>query len=184
MGMKQRLVLIVQDCRDVVSATGRHGIYEGDFPRRIQYRMTGKSQWETVRYAESIITDMKECGLVETTYFTQQAAEQLGLTLPMYGTGSDVAESMSKLWELSEKLRDESETGFYFVSSNPRILLEDGTHIWGDECWWKPVDEKLHGQKLTELLERSNQQVQRFCELLVAVAEAAKVEAQGDVGLK
>ena len=25
---------------------------------------------------------------------------------------------------------------------NPRILLADGSHIWGIECWWKPIDDE------------------------------------------
>lgn len=25
---------------------------------------------------------------------------------------------------------------YYYINDNPRIILPDGSHIWGYECWW------------------------------------------------
>lgn len=32
------------------------------------------------------------------------------------------------------------ERPYYVPNDNPRIRLEDGSHIWGYECWWGPAE--------------------------------------------
>jgi len=30
---------------------------------------------------------------------------------------------------------------FWFPNKNPRLILDNGDIIWGDECWWEPYQE-------------------------------------------
>jgi len=41
-------------------------------------------------------------------------------------------------WKIPELKRGEPrpEGRYWFINTNPRIRLEDGSYIWGDECWW------------------------------------------------
>jgi hypothetical protein len=41
------------------------------------------------------------------------------------------------------------------ILANPRIKLDSGKTVWGYECWWSPVDQKmedeLKGKKILEV---------------------------------
>ena len=166
-----RLVLITQDCREEGSATGLYGLYQGEFPRSIQYALGGAKQpWNHCGYSQEVMDKIQEIGMVEPKFFTDLAAGQLGLILPMFGCDEQVIKSMEKLHDLSEKLRKDSDSGCYFIRKNPRILMEDGTHIWGDQCWWKPVKGKeSNKEELDQLLKRSHLQVEAFSRLIASL---------------
>lgn len=51
---------------------------------------------------------------------------------------------------------------------NPRILLPDGTHIWGIECWWKPTDAQPKDINV------AREQLQRYKDLLKKIEDEEK----------
>lgn len=169
------LALITQDCREEGSATGLYGIYEGDFPRSIQYALAGANQpWNHCQYSEEIMQIMKNIGMVEPKFFNDLAAGQLGLSLPIFGCDEHVMKTMENHYNLSEKLRKESDSGCYFIRKNPRILLEDGSYVWGDQCWWTAVE---GNERINELLGRSKLQVEAFSRLVASFESSIYLKA-------
>lgn len=47
---------------------------------------------------------------------------------------------------------------------NPRILLDNGKHVWGFQCWWgaeETVKESLEGKQVVDVSMQDNNQVER-----------------------
>jgi hypothetical protein len=40
---------------------------------------------------------------------------------------------------MADALRENRDEGLY--CENPRITLDDGSHVWGCECWWGSEDD-------------------------------------------
>lgn len=165
---KGKLALIVKDCRDGEPATGKHGICEGDIPIRFTFKKPGES-YKTCEYSEENENLLIACGFVHMNTLTDMAAKDLGLTLPMHGDGPETQEAFKKHWNRLNEL--EEQYPFYFESTNPRILLEDGSRIWGCECWWKTVESKIPDDKLQEVLEAGEKSIEGFCQVFKALLE-------------
>lgn len=104
-------VLITQDCRDGERATGKTGIYEGDFPF-------------------SVCVKVSEDDFREYLYEDWVSGK---ITLSDGRRAIDVVPQLN---------REGMEPPFWFQSDNPRIRLEDGSVIWGCQCWWCAADEQ------------------------------------------
>lgn len=53
---------------------------------------------------------------------------------------------------------------YWMPITNPRIRLADGSHIWGDECWWSP--------KIDASMAELQKEVDLFREVYAAMIEA------------
>lgn len=95
-------VLIAEDVRDGNPATGKLGVYEGNFPRSVALTKDGGKTWFSQEYDYELFVNT---GGTET--------------FPLWASGETPAGGV-----------------FAMVMTNPRIRLEDGSVIWGDECWW------------------------------------------------
>src|SRR5688572_33502236 len=107
-------VRIIQDCREGSPATGKYGVYEGDFPFDIMVQFNGEikelSPWE---YAAATVTvGGKEVPLSDVSPIYRGDTPR-----PLEGSNYAVA------------------------CTNPRIRLDSGEVIWGAECWWNIADE-------------------------------------------
>lgn len=117
-------VKIVEDVRDVPEkADGKVAVYEGDLPRRVIL-------W---REREG---EKPEC-LGECLY--EQFMDD-GFTIQDSTTGKVfIVHNIFAVWKLGDPHPDSRLVAT--VSDNPRMRLEDGSVIWGDECWWVPYEE-------------------------------------------
>lgn len=100
-------VVISKDCRTPETATGQHGVLEGDFPYTIAVN-NGQSwlpgEWSYDRYISG------ELKLTDGTPLKDIAPPWTGGKKP---------------------------AGWYVMPmDNPRIRIGDGSVIWGAECWW------------------------------------------------
>ena len=135
-------VLIVEDVRDGAPATGKTGIYEGDFPLTacLGYQINEdvetewRGEWD---YQEYISGKLK---LID-------------------GTPAN-----TKFIEWNPPL-PQPRPFFAMVMENPRIRLKDGSVIWGVECWWKPLD------KSAPTLEENKQELEEQKVFLRAIAK-------------
>ena len=75
------------------------------------------------------------------------------------------------LWDQGEP---EPEGDSWFPTDNPRIRLEDGSVIWGDECWWRPAEDAPPLAEAQEDLEK-HKTVLRYA--FRALSELARDEA-------
>jgi hypothetical protein len=110
-------VLIVEDVRDGHIATGKTGIYEGDFPLTI-----------TLGYQVSEEVEIEWRGEYDYQDFINGK-----ITL----FNGKPANTIYKEWKPPESC---PRPLFAMPMNNPRIHLDDGSVIWGVECWWKPME--------------------------------------------
>lgn len=156
------LAFISQDCREGSPASGTYGIYEGDFPRRIQYRTSPDAKWNSCPFSEFNKAAMKNSGWINSSEITRMAGEELGITFPVLGVDQAACDSLANVMAKTDEIRTRLRLGEYFVSENPRILLKDGTHIWGDQCWWKIVEKEQEGEALAKLKADCDKFVENF----------------------
>lgn len=134
-------VLITQDCRDGHTATGKYGIYEGNFSYSVelgqQFTEDSKTKW------------VGECGYEEY---------KSGFALLKDGTP---VKDVYLEWEL---LKEQPRPYFAIVMTNPRIRLEDGSVIWGAECWWSEAKDGL-------TLEDSQKDLKEFQKFIEGLTE-------------
>ena len=126
-------VLISQDCRPGGPATGKIGTYEGDFPLTVVfgYQPTPKHE-----------TDWKDGEYPYEDYRSGFIKMQNG----------QPANQIYLEWEPGK----ECPLPFFAMPmTNPRIRLEDGSVIWGCECWWGPVVDGLTLEKAQEQTENT-----------------------------
>lgn len=124
-------VRITNDCRTPETATGKIGMYEGDFPRTVIIVRTAED-------GEKTYNEM---------WYEHFMASQKEREVPIpCGDKSNI--------EPPE---------YYFVTHNPRIRLEDGSFIWGDQCWWSS---DVEGD-----LAEQQQEVKLFCEMYAALLD-------------
>jgi hypothetical protein len=128
---KGKLVVILKDCRQGEPATGKHGICEGDLPVSIAHKHPNE-KWAECELSDAALNALKGIGYVESQAIVDQVAQQLGYTLPMHGADEAVFKAFAQIEEKAEEIRQT--IPYYYICTNPRILLEDGSHIWGYEC--------------------------------------------------
>lgn len=116
-------VFITEDCREGGAATGQVGIYEGEFPLTI---MLGRIDEENERidwHGEYWYEDYASGKLKVRT-----------------GTPTPARDIYSERWVGSGSLRAVGDGPYGALIAvpmlNPRIRLEDGSVIWGTQCWW------------------------------------------------
>jgi len=128
-------VVIVTDCRDGSPATGKTGVYEGDFPRTVLVKYNGEHK--------------------ETMY-----------DWFMSDNGKPWRESLTHVADMDPTTIDlESQDNWWSEWKNPRIRLDDGSVIWGDECWWKPVEAEPQD------LDKAREEIEMFTSLYKAMVE-------------
>lgn len=143
------MVLIVEDVRDGSPATGKTGIYEGDFPLMVclgyqineEVETEWRGEWD---YQEYISGNLK---LIDGTAAIEKFPE----------------------WKQGQS---QPRPFFAMVMKNPRIRLEDGSIIWGAECWWKPLD------KASPTLEEDKQELEEQKDFLRAIAKLHANESE------
>ena len=148
--MVGKRVRISQDCRDGSPATGAYGIYEGDFP--ISAIINDRGNYREVDYNQFIQWNQKrEHPLPNLVDLVAQE--------PKY-------EGPIQDWKPVER-----DYPFWFPETNPRIKLDDGSTIWGCECWWGVIDDE------DPPLEDLQKAQEKTIETLRAIAEAIKENA-------
>lgn len=139
-------VLISRDCREGEPATGKYGTMEGDFPLTVSFGYQPTENDET-KWADG-----------EWDYGKYKSGE---LKLKTDGRH---AKDVFIEWEQGQP---QPRPYFAMVHTNPRIRLDDGSVIWGAECWWGPAKE---GDGLT--LEEAQKRTDETIEVLQALAKA------------
>lgn len=130
-------VRIIEDCREGSPATGKFGVYEGDFPFSVMV-MRYNDFTKEKRVTEHAYDWWMESGWTE--YY------------PEY------------------KEQEPKPESYWFAVTNPRIRLEDGSVIWGYECWWEPVKNEMLS------LEESQKDLEGYKDVLRGVIEAMDEE--------
>ena len=169
-----QIVFISQDCRSNGNATGKYGIYEGDMPFLIIVFGQGGSLEYECQYTNETVDAIDDYGLTERGEFSKEAAKSLGIRLPMTDENSTQDEQMQalgKIWDEARKMEAAS-AGFYQIHRNPRIRLEDGTRIWGCECYWKAVECKVAPEQIAAVLESDQQGISKFQSMFANLLEA------------
>lgn len=128
-------VLVVEDIREGSPATGKTGIYEGDFPLTAIVKYNGETR--------------------EVDYEPFVKA---------------VWSKMIPFWERG---KPKPEGNYWFEIDNPRIRLEDGSTIWGAECWWQP-DENQELPEAVACLARHKAMLQELAEELAKKKQEVK----------
>jgi hypothetical protein len=94
----------------------------------------------------------------------------------------DVDESTTKEWMVAWDAwwdHNRARMVYYSVLENPRIRLEDGSVIWGAECWWGTADDApplAEAQARTEKLKTAISSVMKA---IIEDASPAFVVAEG-----
>ena len=114
-GKKNCIVLVVDDCREGGTASGKLGILEGDYPRSVIFILNGEMRVGEHPY------DAYINGLLQVSLFDDDKKIK-----------SYPAKDAAPIWDGE----GERPKNCVVVKHNPRILLKDGSYIWGDECWW------------------------------------------------
>jgi hypothetical protein len=114
-------VRIIEDCRDGAPASGKFGVCEGDFKRSVAFGIVRADG------SDPVFSD------VEAPY-------------ELYASGDlKIADGSPARDRYPEWVPGQEKPRPYFAMpmTNPRIRLEDGSVIWGDECWWEVVSDEL-----------------------------------------
>jgi len=137
-------VIIIEDCRNVADVSGQKGIYEGDFPRG------------AVVFNES---DARE------VYYDAFVSGELVKLIPYWCPRRDMAHPLGDGYPVV--YGTDPEPPYWFETRNPRIRLTDGSIIWGDECWWGPVE----GAPLEEAKQKLEEHKSLMREAMQALSE-------------
>ena len=129
-------VRIVTDCRKGAPATGKVATYDGDLPRSIIYIDRGD-------YAEYTLEAWDASPLKATTptrdeMYANLPAEPEPQPLDYPGTQND---AFGEWWQARSDWLRRNRIAYYYVHTNPRMTLEDGSVIWGHPCWWIPTED-------------------------------------------
>jgi len=114
-------VLITEDCRKGGNAAGQTGVYEGDFPLTVVFGYQGQEDdepnWKPGEYSYEAYRD---------------------------GSLKMVNGEPASLYYLEwERGKPCPRPLFAMPYDNPRIRLEDGSIVWGCECWWTEVEDGM-----------------------------------------
>lgn len=123
-------VLITEDCRDGGGATGKVGIYEGDFAHTI---MLGRIDEENERidwHGEYWYED----------YASGKLKVRTGTPIPARDVYTERGVGSGSLCDVGD-----GPYGALIAVPilNPRICLDDGSVIWGAQCWWCEYQDDL-----------------------------------------
>jgi hypothetical protein len=133
-------VRIVEDCRKGGGATGMYGVYQGPQPFSLLVQFDGHiHEMGFDEYAKTRVPVLT--GENPTIGFFEM------VPLPQ----------ASPIWIPGATHQPARESNFAIVDDNPLILLDDGTEIWGCECWWdmaEHVDDIARAQEELEELKQ------------------------------
>jgi hypothetical protein len=146
-------VRITQDCRDGSPANGMYGIYEGDFP--VGAVVNDRGKYHTYDYDAFVKWNEAQPNPIPEL-------EKLIAQEPKY-------EGSMQDWK--PPVRDYP---VWFAETNPRMKLDDGSTIWGYECWWALIDKD---DPPMEVLQKGQQET---VDLIKAVFNGTNGEAMGE----
>lgn len=106
------MVHIDMDCRKPATATGKYGVLEGEFPRTVV--VVHKAQ---VRDTQDHMQEFAYDEFMAWNLKQEEPVPEINHETLMQS--------------------DKSQQVYFYVHTNPRIRLDDGSVIWGDECWWQ-----------------------------------------------
>lgn len=185
-------VLIIQDCRDGGTATGQIGTYEGYFPRSIVAVIDGHvveheyDDWVNGRVAvdnrvfalndagESVLAEGEIVSLIDIVphfdaiVHSLQEYEEANPEPEFPGLDAS-DEKWDEYHAALTRWRRGFGTNYWYERMNPRIRLDDGSVIWGIECWWGPAENAPPLEKAQELVEIKKA---RYRSILVGEEEA------------
>jgi hypothetical protein len=163
-GMK---VLIIEDCRPDGKAAGQIGTYEGDQPYSVNvsiYSVDREFDYKSfMKWNDEQDNPLPALGDVN---FDDDPCPQ--------PEGNDLHaafEHFEKWTEWAE--RNKYRMAYYVVRENPQIHLDDGSVIWGIECWWTPVD---GAPPLEEAQRQTEETKSLFRKLLAGEGEEERYE--------
>lgn len=146
-------VIILEDCRSKPGAAGQSGIYEGDFPRSVIVCINGsyhEFDYEAFVSGEIILDKISLCQFVPFWQVDPAKASPVQ-------DGPVVTDNQGGL--------------YWFPSDNPRIKLDNGETIWGDECWWSKAVQ-------TPPLAEAQAELEKHKAILVGLARALTEEIE------
>lgn len=127
-------MLIIEDCREGAPATGKTGIYEGDFPVGV-YFVLGEDVSQQYSF------DKYEQGTLWLGHLP--ARFHFAITGRNMKAAMDAAERPVKecypIWQTGT---EQPAGPCAMTHDNPRIRLDDGSVIWGYQCWWRSLEEE------------------------------------------
>jgi len=138
-------VLISEDCRDGSPATGKYGTLEGDFPFTVSLGYQANENHE-IQWANG-----------EFSYEDYKSGK-------LKNNSGVPANSVFKEWEQGQP---QPRPLFAMVMTNPRIRLDDGSVIWGAECWWGPIVEGLTLEQAQKQTEQTKKVLNTLCQALL-----------------
>jgi hypothetical protein len=113
-------VLILEDCRqDVASATGQEATYEGEFPAFVAVYFGNGVSAGRLDYA----------AFVGGTLIDEGSGRPVRDLVPLVASVQDASSDL-KPYDL-----------FGVIEHSSRLRLDDGSWLWGDECWWLPAED-------------------------------------------
>jgi len=152
-------VYITKDIRDGGTASGKVGTYEGMFPLTVVFGY-GETPDEQSTFAEGeyLYEDYKNSTVViEAVTFPNGKSIELQEPMPI-----------NKVFVEWERGKPRPAPFFAMPFDNPRIRLEDGSVIWGVECWWEEWHEDLTP-------EDSQKHLDEHIDLLRKIVDAAEL---------
>jgi len=135
-------VLVSEDCREWGKATGQYGVYEGDFPLTVVFGYqsgdNANAEWKPGEYSYEAYKDgslkLADGRPVSAVYREWLHGEPCPLPF------------------------------FAMPMENPRIRLDDGSVIWGCQCWWGEADDGVTLEEAQEQTEAVKVLIGRFVE--------------------
>lgn len=118
------LVKVFNDRRPGRAAIGQTAVYEGELPHTV-YLITphGPELWGIDDFVAGKAIARNDKGGSPAVVASPQLVDDVSEAI----TGNFI-------------FKDDQKPNYYWVIySNPRLRLQDGSTIWGRECWWQNV---------------------------------------------
>lgn len=157
-------VLVTKDIREGGKASGQVGVYEGDFPLSVVFGYGETADSDVVWVdGEYLYEDYKKASAaIDGVTLSDGSLIELHQSKPL-----------NEVFIEWERGKPRPVPFFAMPMMNPRIRLEDGSVIWGAECWWEEYTEGLTQAQSEEHLEQ-------HLEVLRGIADA--ITHRKDVG--
>lgn len=134
-------IAAVRDATDSVVHLYGRGVYAGDFPR------PGSGNWSEAYQAsaeKSILQGEAERSVDELVSWVASRLDRdvMDGRVTQEEADSQLAESRRKYEEdRARPVRDKAIELLHMMDLNPRLDLDNGSTVWGCECWWMPEEE-------------------------------------------
>lgn len=136
-GSRVRITSVVSSVEERLGRSLVHveATYEGDFPFSV-LAYTNKRTF-SLDYSEENVSDLKSLGYHD---FEELRAPFAKDYYDCFGTSLSWSDIVLTSWSALHDALEEKYPKNYIIENNPRLLLDDGQHIWGAECWWMPIE--------------------------------------------